>query len=198
MRWRWRWDVEGEAARLAHHEGRSSDALENIREAIALLKATDDEVTLARAYLLSAGIETNDGDAAAARRHLEKAKILLAASATPEDRGMILIGDSRIACLEGDSERAIDEARKAMDILGEFHAGEQGEAVWALARGLAATRTAIERLNAEPDVVFILKIKEQQFQDAINTALGVDFQALVGQIRCRNRHGGCHAGVVHA
>jgi tetratricopeptide (TPR) repeat protein len=125
------------AARLAHHEGRSSDALENIREAIALLKATDDEVTLARAYLLSAGIETNDGDAGSARRHLEKAKILLAASATPEDRGMILIGDSRIACLEGDSGRAIDEARKAMDILGEFHAGEQGEAVWALARGLA-------------------------------------------------------------
>jgi tetratricopeptide (TPR) repeat protein len=123
------------AARLAHHEGRSSEALENIREAIALLKATDDEVMLARAYLLSAGIETNDGDAEAARRHLEKAKILLAATATPEDRGMILIGESRIAYLRGDSERAIEQARKAIDILGEFHAGEQAEAVWALARG---------------------------------------------------------------
>ncbi len=48
----------------------------------------------------------------------------------------------------------------------------------ALARGLSATRNAIARLNAEPDAVFILKIKEQQFQDAINAALGIDFQAV--------------------
>jgi LmbE family N-acetylglucosaminyl deacetylase len=48
----------------------------------------------------------------------------------------------------------------------------------ALAAGLAATRTAINALQAEPDAVFILKIKEQQFQDAINTALGIDFQGL--------------------
>jgi hypothetical protein len=33
-------------------------------------------------------------------------------------------------------------------------------------------------LNAEPDAVFILKAKEQQFQDAINTALGVELSAV--------------------
>ena len=38
--------------------------------------------------------------------------------------------------------------------------------------------TAIEKLSAEPDAVFILKVKEQQFEDAINTALGVDLQAV--------------------
>ena len=41
----------------------------------------------------------------------------------------------------------------------------------ALARGLAATRTAIAGLNTEPDAVFILRLKEEQFVDAINTAL---------------------------
>ena len=124
-------------ARLALLEGRQTEALDNIRQAIALLKTTDDEVTLARAYLLSAGVETNEGDAAAARRHLKKAKLLLASGATPEDRGMIRIGESRIACLEGDAAAAINRAREAIDILGQFHVGEQGEAVWALARGLS-------------------------------------------------------------
>jgi LmbE family N-acetylglucosaminyl deacetylase len=48
----------------------------------------------------------------------------------------------------------------------------------ALARGLAATRSAIERLRSEPDAIFILRLKEQQFIDAINTALGVELQAI--------------------
>jgi hypothetical protein len=48
----------------------------------------------------------------------------------------------------------------------------------ALARGLAATRTAIEQLRIEPDALFILQLKEQQFMDAINSALGVDLQAI--------------------
>ena len=47
----------------------------------------------------------------------------------------------------------------------------------ALVRGLAATRRAIAQLNGEPEAVFILDIKEQQFVDAINTALGIDLQA---------------------
>ena len=48
----------------------------------------------------------------------------------------------------------------------------------ALARGLAATRKAIDALGAEPDAVFILRVKEQQFEDAINAALGVTVQAI--------------------
>jgi transcriptional regulator with XRE-family HTH domain len=124
-------------ARLALVEGRQTEALDNIRQAIALLKATDDEATLARAYLLCAGVETNEGDADAAKHHLKRAKVLLASGATPEDRGMIRIGESRVAYLEADANRAVDRAREAIAILGQFHVGEQGEAVWALARGLA-------------------------------------------------------------
>jgi LmbE family N-acetylglucosaminyl deacetylase len=48
----------------------------------------------------------------------------------------------------------------------------------ALARGLRATRAAIEQLASEPDAVFILRVKEQQFQNAINTALGVELTAM--------------------
>jgi hypothetical protein len=48
----------------------------------------------------------------------------------------------------------------------------------ALSRGLAATRRAIQALRVEPDAAFILQVKEQQFMDAINTALGIDFEAL--------------------
>ena len=49
--------------------------------------------------------------------------------------------------------------------------------VSSLARGLAATRKAIEELRGEPDAVFVLQVKEQQFMDAINTALGIDLEA---------------------
>ena len=50
MRVRLYWSI----ARLAHHEGRSSAALENVRKAIALLRLTDDTLHLARANLLAA------------------------------------------------------------------------------------------------------------------------------------------------
>src|SRR2546426_10834622 len=45
-------------ARVAAIEGRSAEALAQIRKAIALLEATDDTLTLARGYLLSAGIDS--------------------------------------------------------------------------------------------------------------------------------------------
>ena len=124
-------------ARLAAIEGRSAEALESIRDAIALLKTTDDSLHLARAYLMSAGIEASEGEADTARRQLSNAEKLLGPAAQPIDRGMISIGRSRIAALEGDGGAAVEHARTAIDLLGTSHAGEQGAAVWALARGLA-------------------------------------------------------------
>src|SRR5262249_13832021 len=59
-----------------------------------------------------------------------------------------------------------------------FRMTEPSACVPALARGLAATRIAIEQLAGEPDAVFILQQKEQQFQDAINTALGIELSAI--------------------
>lgn len=59
----------------------------------------------------------------------------------------------------------------------DFRMNEPWSVVPALARGLAATRRAIEKVSLEPDAVFLLRVKEQQFMDAINTALGIDFVA---------------------
>ena len=123
-------------ARLAGMEGRSTEALDHIREAIALLKATDDDLRLARAYLLSAGLEAQEGNAEETRRQLENAQHLLGTRPEPVDIGMLRIGQSRLATLEGDADTAVACAREAIDRLGEFNPAEQGAAVWALARGL--------------------------------------------------------------
>ena len=71
---------------------------------------------------------------------------------------------------------AIDiEVREATKV---FSMQNPSASVPALARGLAATRRAIDGLRAEPEAVFILQVKEQQFMDAINAALGIDFDAI--------------------
>src|SRR4029077_8200327 len=71
---------------------------------------------------------------------------------------------------------AIDAEVRAA--IAAFSLPNPSASVPALARGLAATRRAIEQLRAEPDATFILQVKEQQFIDAINTALGLDFEAI--------------------
>jgi transcriptional regulator with XRE-family HTH domain len=124
-------------ARMAAIEGRSAEALAQIRKAIALLEATDDTLTLARGYLLSAGIDSQEGRAEATRKQLEIAARLLGPAPEPADLGMLRIGQSRLATLEGDGARAVESARDALAILGDFNGGELGQACWALARGLA-------------------------------------------------------------
>jgi GlcNAc-PI de-N-acetylase len=47
----------------------------------------------------------------------------------------------------------------------------------ALTQGLAATRDATQRLSADADAVYMLGLKERQFEEAINTALGIEFTA---------------------
>jgi LmbE family N-acetylglucosaminyl deacetylase len=58
-----------------------------------------------------------------------------------------------------------------------FTIADPSATVPALARGLTATRAAIAALQTEPDAVFILRRKEEQFADAINTAMGVALAA---------------------
>jgi transcriptional regulator with XRE-family HTH domain len=124
-------------ARVATGEGRSTEALTYIRRAIALLETTDNSVQLARAYLLAAGLESSEGRVQETRDHLRVAEQLLGPSPEPVDIGMLRIGQSRLAALEDDGTRAVDLARDALAILGDFHSAEQGTACWALARGLA-------------------------------------------------------------
>ena len=71
---------------------------------------------------------------------------------------------------------AIDKA--AQDAIAAYSLSDPSATVPALARGLKATRDAIQSLSSEPDAVFVLKIKEQQFADTINAALGIMLEAL--------------------
>jgi transcriptional regulator with XRE-family HTH domain len=145
-------------ARLRAMEGSSAEALEYIRSAIALLKATDDTVTLARAYLLAAGVELRNKAGDDAGHHLELAERLLGAAPERIDLGMLRIGQSRLAALEGDGRTAVERARDALALLGDFHGDTQGAAVHALAQALAlegddtgatdAYRRAVDLLTA--------------------------------------------------
>ena len=76
------------------------------------------------------------------------------------------------ATVLGAIQRDVDAAVQA------FTVENPSATVPALARGLAATRDAIEQFSSDPDAVHVLKIKETQFADAINTALGIDFTAI--------------------
>ena len=123
--------------RLHVIEGRATEALEYIRHAIALLKTTEDTLMLARAHLLAAGAELRGGTTTEARRNLEAAERLLGGHPHAIDLGMLRTGQSHLAALEGDADTAVERARDALAMLGDFHGSEQGFAVRALAKGLA-------------------------------------------------------------
>jgi LmbE family N-acetylglucosaminyl deacetylase len=88
---------------------------------------------------------------------------LFSALGVPEPEG------AREALAAIDSE--VDAALEAYSL------AHPGAVVPALARGLAATRTAMESLAEQPEAVFVLARKELQFQDAIHTALGLSLTA---------------------
>jgi LmbE family N-acetylglucosaminyl deacetylase len=71
---------------------------------------------------------------------------------------------------------AIDSAVKAATA--DYTVEDPAAAVPALVRGLKATRDALHIVSSEPDAVFVLQVKERQFADAINAALGVAFEAV--------------------
>ena len=69
-------------------------------------------------------------------------------------------------------EREVDTALSA------FTVADPSASVPSLARGLEATRAALGLVAAEPDAAFLLRIKERQFMDAINVALGLELTAV--------------------
>ncbi|MFL5950473.1 MAG: helix-turn-helix domain-containing protein [Gaiellaceae bacterium] len=156
--------------RLRIIEGSSSEALEYIRSAIALLQVTDDTLTLARAHLLAAGAELRTGSADAARTNLESAERLLGAHPGASDLGLLRTGQSRLAALEGDADRAVERARDALALLGQFHGEEQGYAVRALATGLALQGDVEGALDAYRRAVDLLTVHTRR-ADAGEAAL---------------------------
>ena len=71
---------------------------------------------------------------------------------------MLRIAQGRLALSEGDAARAVAYARDAIDALGDYHGGEQGEAVWTLAKGLAATRELVGAADAYTRAIDLLAL----------------------------------------
>ena len=69
-------------------------------------------------------------------------------------------------------DAAVQEAMRT------FNGRDPSAIVPVLARGLAAARVAATKLPGEPDAAFVLERKVEQFQMAINTALGLDLTAV--------------------
>jgi transcriptional regulator with XRE-family HTH domain len=120
-------------SRLAGIEGQMAESLEYIRRAITLLETTEDTLTLARAHLLAANIEFGQGEKPSARRHVKLAEGLLGSPAEKLDVGMVRILQAH---LEDEPGRAVEIAREAVDLVGEYNPAERGAAMWALAGGL--------------------------------------------------------------
>jgi LmbE family N-acetylglucosaminyl deacetylase len=78
----------------------------------------------------------------------------------------------------GAAEALRDIERSVDDAAGAFTVADPSACVPALARGLEATRAALTLVASEPDAAFLLRIKEAQFMDAINAALGLELTAI--------------------
>jgi transcriptional regulator with XRE-family HTH domain len=124
-------------ARLSEAGGHPARALKFVRQAIALLEATDDSVHLGRAHLLCAwimGMEDRPEDAVP---HLARAEALFAPSTDPVDVALLRIEQAKNAAARGLGDEAERFAREALDRLGDDLEGEQGSALWALGEALA-------------------------------------------------------------
>jgi LmbE family N-acetylglucosaminyl deacetylase len=68
--------------------------------------------------------------------------------------------------------------RELQAAVSAFRFDNPSAAVPALARALAATRSAVEQLGADPDVRFVLEAKARQITDAIHRTLGISLTAI--------------------
>jgi tetratricopeptide (TPR) repeat protein len=126
-------------ARSTDAQGRQAVALDYVRRAIALLDVTEDALHLARAHLLCGGILMSEGRTDEAGRHFDLAEQLLGPSPGAEDLARLRTGQSRRSALLGDGDGAVRHANAALDALGDGFQRERGNALWALAEGLALT-----------------------------------------------------------
>jgi tetratricopeptide (TPR) repeat protein len=126
-------------ARLNDVRGRSAAALHCIRRAMALLEVTDDTLHLARAHLLCADILMAQDRHDAAGRHLALAEQLFGPQAEALDLTNLRRDQAKHAVRIGNGEQAVTHARDAIELAGEENPHERGNALWALAEGLALT-----------------------------------------------------------
>jgi transcriptional regulator with XRE-family HTH domain len=201
MRVRLYWSM----ARLAHHEGRSTAALENVRKAIALLRLTDDTLHLARANLLAASISLSRDDIESGAAYLDQAEQLFGSSPTADDLFELRLRRARVAAGRGDAHAAIALAREAVDLAARSHPADEGLALSALGDGLTlagdaeaaddAYRRGVDLLESEGrwrDATTACRAwarmlrqvgREQQALDVLDRAAGLAMRATPADAR---------------
>jgi tetratricopeptide (TPR) repeat protein len=124
-------------ARLNDLQGRPATALDYVRRAIALLAVTDDTLHLARAHLLCGDILMQQGRADDAGKHFDVAEQLFGTTPEPIDIANLYTDQAKRAAQLGDGDEAVRRARAALEAAGDEYPHEKGNALWALAEGLA-------------------------------------------------------------
>jgi tetratricopeptide (TPR) repeat protein len=124
-------------ARLNNVGGRPAAALDCVRRAMALLEVTDDTLHLARAHLLCSDILMSQGRAEAAGRHLETAERLFGHQPETDDIVKLRRDQARQAALLGRGKEAVEFAQSSLEAAADDRPHERGNALWALAEGLA-------------------------------------------------------------
>ena len=144
-------------ARLNDVRGQAAAALDCIRRAMALLEVTDDTLHLARAHLLCADILMAQDRHDPAGRHLALAEKLLGTQAEALDLTNLRRDQAKHAARTGNGEQAVSYARAALESAGDDNPHERGNALWALAEGLALTGEPDDADSAFRDATKLLE-----------------------------------------
>jgi transcriptional regulator with XRE-family HTH domain len=124
-------------ARIAAMRDDRRLALLHMREAIELLKGTEDTVRLARAHLLCASILLWGGKTNGVSRHLRVARALFPGHAEATDRGMLLGYEALVAARQHRPDEALSMTDEALKLLPD-HTFAQASSLYARALALAA------------------------------------------------------------
>jgi len=123
--------------RISGEQANSRAALESFRRAIALLEATDDTLSLARAHMACAEMAMMPGDdAELAAPHLANAEHLLGPRASGDDLAMLRRLQATAATRAHDYERAEHLGQQALEFAADLP-NEAGIAWWAIAEARA-------------------------------------------------------------
>jgi len=144
-------------ARLNDVRGQAAAALDCIRRAMALLEVTEDTLHLARAHLLCADILMAQDRHDSAGRHLGLAEKLFGTQAEAIDLTNLRRDQAKHAARTGNGEQAVSYARAALESAGQENPHERGNALWALAEGLALTGETDDADSAFRDATKLLE-----------------------------------------
>jgi transcriptional regulator with XRE-family HTH domain len=164
--------------RISGEQANARGALESFRRAIALLEATDDTLSLARAHMACAEMAMFPGDhSEIAMPHLASAERLLGPRAAANDLAMLRRLQAMTATRAHDYERAEDLGQQALEFAVELP-NEAGQAWRAIAEARAgagdpaaddAFREAIELLHVHGtirDYANVLRAYGRYLRDA--------------------------------